>query len=385
MLGRDQLTQLAGATRWPTVSIFLPARPPEQDSRQGAIRLKNALAAVGEQLLGAGRRRSEVDALLATAQALQEDDGFWRMERAALAIFLAEDLQQVHRVPIELPDLAVVAPQPHLAPLLPLLAQDERFLVLTLTADAAHLHRATPFGLAEAAVELPQSVAANAARTDYENTQHAAPPARPRQPAPVGMVKSHTFGEGPAELRKSLLIQHLHDVASALEGALSGDATPIILVAQPEIQGHFRAVAGKLALEETGLQSDPDSLNADDLHMQALEIARPILQREHDAAVAGFRSHRQSGDGRAATDLATVVGAARFGRVATLLVRTGVAVWGAHDADADRVVVEPDSTPANYDLVGYAALQTLQQGGRVHRVDARELDGDWPLAAVLRY
>ena len=107
MLTKEQLTALASATTPPAVSIYIPGHRETRDVREGAVRLKNALAAASEQLLGQGHRRPDVAALLQPAQELYEDAGFWRHERDHLALFVAPGLFQVHKLPAEPPEIEI--------------------------------------------------------------------------------------------------------------------------------------------------------------------------------------------------------------------------------------------------------------------------------------
>lgn len=386
MITKEQLTALASVQSSPAVSIFLPGHEGSRDIRQGAVRLKNALSAITEQLVGQGHRRPDVDSLLREAQALYDDEGFWREERGSLAIFAAPGLFQLHQVPTELPETAVVGPRPHVKPLLPLLADDGRFFVLTATADDTHLYAGSRFGLEEVEADIPRSVAEVTAETDYQNTRHAAPPARPRSAGPVGMPATHNFGEDPEEQRKAQLIEHLRRLHNALERHLGGTRAPIVLVAQPEIEGHLKALAKGITFHEETIQVDPDSLDPAELHRRAYETVRPKLAQRRADDLDRFNMLAGSGDARGATELQAIVSAARFGRVDTLIVTEGASAWGAHDEAADRVRIDEGPTPENQDLVDYAAVQTLLQGGNVHVLPAAEMPREGcPMVAILRF
>lgn len=386
MLTKEQLTALASVQSPPVVSIYIPGRRETRDVREGAVRLKNALAEATERLLQHGLRRPDAVSLLAPVQAVHDDDAFWRYERGNLAIFAAPGLFQLHKLPIEPPDLTVVAPRPHVKPLLPLLADDGRFVVLTATASDTRLYLGSRSGLVELEADIPRSVAEISAETDYQNMRHAAPAARPRQPAPVGMPATHNFGEDPEEQRKAQLVEHLRRLHNALEDHLGADrATPIVLVAQPEIQGHLKALAKNIAFHEGGLQIDPDSLGLEDLHRQSYEAVRPLFARRRADDLDRFAALAGSGDARAATDLRSIVAGASTGRVDTLFVAEDASVWGRPDPVEAGIRIEAEATPDNQDLTDHAAVQTLLQGGNVHILPSSEMPAGTPLAAVLRF
>jgi hypothetical protein len=87
----------------------------------------------------------------------------------------------------------------------------------------------------------------------------------------------------------------------------------------------------------------------------------------------------------ASGDLKTVVKAANFGRVDTLIVPLGVHRWGHYDTQNNKVVLEADKKPENEDLLDFAAMHTLVNSGKVFTVQPENLPGDGDLAAILRY
>lgn len=385
MLTKGQLAALASSTTPPAVSIYVPVRRDTRDIREGAVRLKNALAAASDQLLAQGHRRPDVVKLLEPAQAVVEDGSFWREERDNLALFLAPGLFQLHKLPSEPPELVVVAPRPHVKPLLPMLADDGRFYVLAASAGDARLYVGSRAGLVEIEADMPRSVAEISAETDYQNMRHAAPAARPRTAAPVGMPATHNFGEDPEEQRKAQLIEYLRRLHNALEDRLAGDRAPTVLVAPPEVHGHLRALAKDVAFHGEGLQIDPAALDLAELHRETYELVRPLFARRRAEDLERFRALAGSGDPRAATSLPDVLAAAPFGRVEALLVAEDVPVWGVPDAAEGEARIEPEPTAENQDLTDYAAVQALLQGGRVHVLPRAEMPAEGALAAILRY
>jgi hypothetical protein len=301
--------------------------------------------------------------LLAPAHALAADELFWRHQARGLAVFVAPGgFFQAHKLSVEVAEAQHVGPRAHVKPLLPLLADDGRFYVLTAQVADTKLYLGTRHGLSEMDVDIPRTVAEVTAETDYENTRHAAPAARPRSAGPVGMPGTHNFGEDPEEQRKAQLVEHLRRLHNALERELAGDRTPIVVVAQPEMQGHLRALAKNIKFLEERVQKDPSAMKEQEIHEAAYEIVRPLFARDREHALDKFRALAGSNDARASSDLRAVVGGARFQRVDTLFLAEGVEVWGRHDAENDQVHVEPGATAENEDLLDYAAVHALANG-----------------------
>jgi len=388
MILKEQLAALAGVEAPPVVSIYLPTHEKARETRQDPIRMRNALAAVTERLVGAGHRRPEVEELLKPAQALVDDDLFWRHQAQGLAVFVAPGgLFQAHKLPIEVPEKQEVGPRPHLKPLLPLLADDGRFYVLCVRAGDCQLHQGSRFGIAEIEAEgLPSAgVAEITAETDYEQTIHAAPQARPRAGSPVGMPGATNFGEAPEEQRKAQLIEYLRRIDDAVKRRIGADQAPVVLVGQPEVQGHLRALSKEVRLLEEGVAKDPSALKREELHALAYEVAKPVFARGRELALDKFRARVGSNDPRAGTDLHAVVTGARFGRVDALFVAEGQSVWGHHDGMSDKVRIDQEPTAENEDLIDYAAVHSLLGGAPVWVLPRDQMPAEAPACATFRF
>jgi hypothetical protein len=386
MITKEELAALAGVEARPVVSIYIPTHERGREVRQDPIRMRNAIGAATGRLVAAGMRQADADELLALAHALAADEIFWRHQARGLAVFAAPGgFFQAHKLPVEVAEALHVGPRPHVKPLLPLLADDGRFYVLTAQVADARLYLGTRHGLSEMDVDIPRSVAEVTAETEYEGTQHAAPPARPRAAAPVGMPATHGFGESPEEQRKAQLVEHLRRLHNALERELAGDSTPIVVVAQPEMQGHLRALAKNVRFLEERVQKDPSAMREQEIHESAYEIVRPLFARDREHALDRFRALAGSGDARASSDLRAVVSGARFQRVDTLFLAEGAEVWGRHDAERDRIELEREATPESEDLLDYAAVHALTNGAPVWVVPREQMPADAPACATFRF
>lgn len=390
MFTKDDLSALTTADASPAVSIFLPTHVAGREIRQDPIRLKNLLGEAEERLLALGLRRPEAEEILAPGAALAGDEEFWRHQQHGLAVFLAPGTFHEYRVPVELPEEVIVGPQFHVRPLLPLLSGEGVFLLLTVSAARVRLFEGARFGLAEVDVKdagLPQSVLDVSGETDYENTRHASPVARPRADVfPGGLPKTYNFGETPEELRKAELIEFLRRVATGIEAYLGSQHTPLVLAAHPEIQGNFRAVAARLEnLLADGITENPDALDEADLHARAYALVEPLFLAPREQALARFNTLFGEASPRVTTRAEEIVKAARFSRVDTLLLSPDGHLWGRYDAAADKVEAHGSPKPGDVDLLDDAAVQTLLQGGQIHVLPKEQLRPGALMQAILRY
>ena len=145
----------------------MPTHSTGKEVRQDPIRLKNLLADARSKLLAAGLSEGDADTTLGPVTALLEDRDFWQHQGSGLALFIDENQTSEYRVPLALEERVVVGRRFHVTPLLPVLAADGHFSVLTITAEKATLFDASRYELAEdRAAGLPDRALVE---NDYES------------------------------------------------------------------------------------------------------------------------------------------------------------------------------------------------------------------------
>src|SRR6266567_2218456 len=160
MFLRSDLDELLSMEGNPSVSLYLPTHVATREMRQDRVRLRNLLHQAAELLTGR-HRRPNVEALLAPAHRLIEDDLIWAHPERALAVFLVPGRSRVHKLPLPVPEQVVVGKHLHITPLLPLLDDTRRFWLLTITGVRTCLYRGSRWELVEVPVEgLPQGFGA---------------------------------------------------------------------------------------------------------------------------------------------------------------------------------------------------------------------------------
>jgi hypothetical protein len=381
MFLRKDLDELLASEAQPAVSLYLPTHVAGREIRQDAIRLKNLMALTAERLHGEWRR-NKIDAFMAPAAALLEDQDFWRHQENGLAVFLAPSFSRVHKLPLAVAEEAVLGPHFRIKPLLPILEDAGPFLVLAITAKHTRLYQGSRWSFAEVeGIDLPQGVAAIAGMTEYENTRYAAPTGR----RTGGLDKAQSFGEAPEELRKSELIELLHRIAAKVEPHVTGSGMPLILAAHPEIHGHFREIASWRELQHKGVSANPEAMGRDELHRSAYAIITEKCEAARTEALDRLNALLGARNGKATIRLEEIVKAARHSRVDSLFLSGDEHLWGIFDEAQDRVMAHGSPVPGDIDLLDYAAVMTLRQGGQVTLVGGAELPRSARAAAILRY
>jgi hypothetical protein len=378
MFSRSDLDELVAMDARPAVSLYLPTHVAGREIRQDPIRLKNLLSSAAERL-AATWRRPEIEDFLGPAELLVGDEEFWRHQQQGLAVFLAPGFNRIHKLPIPVPEESFLGDHFHIKPLLPLLEDAGSFWLLTISAKQTRLYHGSRWEFAEdKEIVLPQGVGKIRAMTDYEETQYASPVGRRGT-----LAHAQSFGEAPEELRKSELIEFLRRVAAAVEPHLKGNPAPTILAAHPEIQGHFREIAGWKEIRPDGISENPDALTESELHRRAYALVEPKLAEARAAALDRLNALLPAG--KATTKPEEIVKAARYARTDILFLTGDDHLWGWFDEADDRVVAHGSAAEGDIDLLDFAALMTLRQGGSVTFVAREALPPPGLSAAILRY
>lgn len=381
-------TDLAAlATREPVVavSIFLPTHTSGRETRQDPIRLNNLIGQARAALLDGPADKTEADNILGPAAALVDDHQFWQHQQEGLALFLEPGGARVHQVGVSLPEHVAVGPTFSLRPMLPAVAADGSYFVLTITADQVDLFHGSRFSLARVdASALPNSVADLPGEADYENPVQASPVARPNTGS-IDVSNAQVYGDSPTEWRKQRLVDFVRRTAGAVENHLVDGREPVVVIADTEIAGHFQKLTNLGSRLAGVIDTNPEALSDGDIHSAAYEVVRSQLDSGLDEVFGRLSALLAAGDGRAAIEVHDVVRAATQGRVETLLVIEDGVVSEHYDEAADQFRAASPGGGSGDDLLETAVRCTLRHKGDIHLV-ARDLLPDGALtAALLRY
>jgi hypothetical protein len=389
MFLRNDLNELLACEARPAVSICLPTHKAGREIRQDSIRLRNLLGEAAKRL-GADRRSPEVEALLEPARRLVEDEEFWRHQKQGLAVFIAPGFSRVHKLPIEVAEHVAIGDHFCIRPLLPIVDSTGWFWLLTISAGRSRLYRGSRWTIGEVGgLDLPQGVEELYNETVFQEQHYARPDARPQRSGVGGLSHAQSFGASPEDLRKGLLLQMLRRIAGIVEPVIKREPAPLILAAQPEIQGNFREMAGWKELLPEGIRDNPDAMSDDALREKAWALLDPARDKSRGDAIGRLNGLIGTGNGKAATTPEDIVKAARDGRIERLFLLPGRPVWGkliaTENGTEDRIVAHDEPAEGDDDLLNYAAVMTLRQGGDVTLVEPAQLPQPGPAAAILRY
>jgi hypothetical protein len=242
-----------------------------------------------------------------------------------LAVFLAPGFNHIHKLPIPVPEESFLGDHFHFKPLLPLLEDAGSFWLLTISANHTRLY--------------------------------------PRVPDSQGRIA-----------------RILHRVVPPVEPLIKRSPAPVIVAAPPEVQVHFREIAGWRGIQSDGITENPDALSEAELHRGAYALVEPKLAEARAAAVDRLNALLPAG--KATTKPEEIVKAARYD---TPFLTGDDHLWGWFDESEDRVAAHGSAADGDIDILDFAALMTLRQGGSVMLVAREALPPPGLSAAILRY
>jgi len=386
ILTRDELRRLTRTPEGLSVSIYMPTHCTGFEIQQDPIRLKNLLGKAEERLLARGLRTPEARELLEPAEKLLQDSLFWQHQSDGLAIFLSSEEFRYYRLPFDFEELVVVTDRFHIKPLLPLLSGDGRFYVLALSQNEVRLLQGTRHSVREIELEeVPPSLAEVLKFNDPEkrfqfHTMTRTPGGKGERPAIF-----HGHGVASADDPKDYISRYFHRIDEGLHDLLQGEQAPLVLAGVDYLLPIYREANTYPHLVDEGIEGNPEELGAEELHEQAWAIVQPLFVAEQEEAAAQYRQRAGAGSEQASNKLKEVVPAAYHGRVETLFIAVGFQQWGTFDPATNTVQVHEEAEPGDEDLLDFAAMQTLLNGGTVYAVEPQKVPDEALLAAVFRY
>jgi hypothetical protein len=377
------LAQVKGET---CISLYLPTSPLAQDVRANRIAFKDLAGEALSQLREAGADKEKIAALeerfdhLAGADHdVQDEDkirkrqrarpdgieAFWHAQANGLAVLATASMMRTFRLPDAPKPLAEVADRLHLTPLIRAMTSPHDAFVLALAEESVRLiHAFANYPPVRLQVpDLPK----NAEEATRRPSIHVRAPRRRLQ---------NLEGE------KVLLHKYVAKVAQAIQGALTGLNTPLVLAAAEPIASIFRSVNTYPRLADEIIEGNPDQVTDAELEDAAIPILDHVYSRELKAAIALYDELKPE---RATTDISWAAHAATAGAIDQLLVDLDAVVPGlVSEVDGSVTYAASDDTET-YSVVDEVARRALFTGARVMGARREELPDRAALAAILRY
>lgn len=382
-LNRDEFIKLSQVTSQPAISIYTTTHMAGRDTRENPIRFKNQLTEVSEQLTAQGYRPGKLADLLAPLEALTRDYRFWQKQRNGLAVFLEDGNVHTYLLPINVEDNAEVSERLHLKPLIPLLTDDGRFYILAVSLNGVRLFESTRFETSEVDLEnVPLSLAEALKYDDPERSLQSVSVSHAHSRS--GRADATFYGTGAGEDdRKTDILRFFQMLDNGLRDFLGNSEIPVVFAGVDYLFPIFQEANHYRHLLPEAVMGNPDELKPDELREKTWALVEPHVVKRKQGVLERYKSAQTD---KTSGDLVDVIKSAVDGRIDTLFVVQGAQVFGTYDVQERRVNRHDEERADNEDLLDFATVQTLQNGGHVYLVSQEEMpEQDTPVAALYRF
>jgi len=378
VLTRNNLNLLMEVHKGPCVSVFMPMHRSGPETQQDPIRLKNLIREAEERLIARGLRAPEAKELLGPAEKLLQDGLFHQHQSDGLAMFLSPEVFRTYMLPFVFKELVIVTDRFHIRPLLPLLSGDGRYYILALSQNKVRLLQGTHYSVNEVSLaDVPKNLAETLRDDDSwkELQMHSA------LSGGQGTFSSVTHGSEVDS--KENIKRYFRRIDKGLHELVRDERVPLVLAGVDYLHPIYKEVNTYPHLMEAGVGGNPERLSAKELHAQSWTVIRPYFQKAQQEAVNRYKEFASSG--RASNRVRKIILAASHGRIELLFVIPDLQQWGTFDPGTDEIHLHKKEKTGDEDLLEFAAIQTLLNGGTVYMVGAEKMPDTDPLAAVFRY
>ncbi|MBD2566911.1 hypothetical protein [Anabaena lutea] len=387
LLSIDELKTLVANPEPPCVSLYMPMYKAGPEIRQNPIRFKNLVREAEERLDAIGISETEALNLLQPAIELDKSD-FWEHQDQGLVIFLSQNLFRYYCLPIEFPELVVVGEQFHLKPLLHLINNDGRFYLLALSQKDVKFFEGTGYSLNEVEVEnMPPNLEATLLEDDIQKgVQHRIATSKGGTANPFQHPGSvHGQGSPDQDQHQVDILQYCYAIDGALHEKLKEENVPLVVAGVEYLFPIYQEANTYPHLLAESITGNPESINLGQLHDEAWRIVAPSFQENKKAAIELYQQFAGEGNGKASSDIKEIIPAAYYQRIDSLFVSVGEQKWGKFDSETTTVDLHTEAEPDDEDMLDFAAVHTLLNGGRVYTLESDEMPNGATVAAIFRY
>lgn len=374
----SSVKQLLSTNTVPCLSFYLPTTRTGEGNR---IRYKNLVADARERVRQRGLTAAAQKTLLEPAEALYDDDAFWREPSDGVAAFCSPGAFASFRVPYSFPEVLHVGERPYIKPLLPLLGADGNYHLLAVSEKQVKLFAGTRYSLAEVHLDsLPANLMAelNFQHAEGQHLVHTG------QPALAGKAGQVFYGQGGVDRQKTELVSYFREIDRAVAPYLRdhGGEAPLVFCGVEYLFPIYESVNSYRNLFETPITGNFDRATEVELLAKAQGALSAYWEKQQQSDVD--RLGNSIGSAQVSADVEAILPAAYDGRIEALFVAADAELQGVFD-HRQRTVALGKHLPNADDLLDVAAAETLLHGGRAYAVKTTDLPAGLVAAALYRY
>jgi hypothetical protein len=379
---RDLFEELAGYTNQQCISVVLPTHSSGVEVNENLANraFKNILQSLEHQLGDLGVSQDNIDIMLAPGYELLLSGSLWRELSQGLVMFISYGYFRYLRVPFTVPEEIMIQDSFGLAPLLPLLTNQQYFYLLVFDKKHANLYRADAFGIRHAPIKgMPDGIDDVVHFEEKQGKNLWRMGGRGGK----GGANFHGVGAGVPD-EKTNIAMYLDEVDETLmKEGLADENVPLLLAGVDYMLPIYRQVSTYNHIWDTALPSNYEHENLNTIYTMAMKIIQPYFDEKTKQAVEHYNN--QSATALTSSIPADVIPAAHYGKVAQLFVQEGQHIWGRFNEESDHLVIHDSKEPDDECLLNKAVIKTFLTNGEIYFMKKVEMPANSLIAAVMRY
>ncbi|RJR47615.1 MAG: hypothetical protein C4576_09405 [Desulfobacteraceae bacterium] len=364
------------------LSIFMPAFQAGQEVRQNPTRFKNLLASA-ERLLSRNQGPNSLPKdFFEPLRALWHDALYWTNQSSGLAVFRSAGTIRTYRLPVPFRELVISADHFHVKPLVSFLRQVKKYFVLALSMKKVRLMECSRQQVFEVDVPALPASMEEALRYDDPQSRLQFRTGTDRIGDKPSAAVFHSHGTGLEETKNDIL-RYFKIVNKALENVLQKERDPLVLAGVDYLLPIYEEANTYPHLIKEGITGNPEGWTPEELKKEAWPIIEGLLKEREANAISDYeeKAHRVPGS----REIRQIVGSAYHARVDSLLLAEDEEVWGFFDREKDEATISGAAGKGSYDLLNFAAIHTLTNGGTVIPLPRARIPARSQAAALFRY
>lgn len=377
VVNRETIEKLINETKEQNVSIFIPTHKTGEEGKQDALRLKNILQKVKNELLERGWKENRIDELFKPIYAKTEENQFWLHQDKGLALYVNEKYFDFFKIPVSPKENFYISENFLVTPLLELQNHHNVYHVLVLSQSETKMFKVEPSETLQVKIEsVPTSMEEHLKFHDYERSvQHHS------GSAGGGSVFHGQGGESDDSNKElELFLKHIENKVTKYLNKANG---PLILAGPDKTVSYYKKVNKYINILDKNIIGNCDSKTVQEIENESWAIAEPYFREEIHSDIERFNNLK--GSELISTDMIEIVKGAYFGKVDTLFVPMGFHQYGYFDAEKNQVETTNQSTGESVDLINLAAISAIKNGSTLYGLPPSEVPNNSSLAAIYRY
>ena len=365
LMSQPEFEKLSQFTNEVCVSIFIPTQRAGHEVLEGKnqINLKSKWNEIKLQLEKKGVSAEKIKNIGSPIEELLQDMDFWRHQSDGLAVFSAEGFFDKYTLPINFEEYHYISKEFYIKPLVPILAEDGRFYLLSLQLEDVALFEATQHSIGVVYVEdlIPSRLEE---RVGFDYTEKALQ----LRPQKQGEGNKGYHGHGGADNnKKSEIFRYFRAIDEGLEPVLHNKNIPLVIACQDSFFPIYKEANSYQYLYGEEAVGNPAYIDMLELHEKALKLMEPYFEKTKREKLKKFEDLNKSVNTSAS--VYDIIPAIIQGKVDTLFLENEGDIWGIYNENTMAVEVQDEQSSKNTSLINLAAKAVIEHGGNVFLIE----------------